>query len=58
MEGDPPSTRRIIIGSFAIQADTAYIFCEASTRSQSKEEKAISGYDKVLGENILNTGSI
>ena len=60
MEGDPHLLLEgIIIGSFAIQADTAYIFLRGEYKvAEQRLKKAISeAYDKgLLGENILNTG--
>ena len=60
MEGDPHLLLEgIIIGSFAIQADTAYIFLRGEYKvAEQRLKKAISeAYDKgLLGKNILNTG--
>ncbi len=60
MEGDPHLLLEgIIIGSFAIQADTAYIFLRGEYKvAEQRLKKAISeAYDKgLLGDDILNTG--
>ena len=60
MEGDPHLLiEGIIIGAFAIQADTAYIFLRGEYKTAERAlKKAISeAYDKgYLGKDILGTG--
>ena len=60
MEGDPHLLiEGIIIGSFAIQADTAYIFLRGEYKVAEKSlKKAIAEAREkgFLGKNILNTG--